>query len=277
MAEETREILQHLETAADVARAADKVGLFKKLGDFFRPKLTEQRDWESEAVEVLREKALDELESLSLSFQQVVQILDPDFDWEKVRELDPTWTHHWMDRVSHVAPEDEERRSWWAQLMAGEIQQPGTYSLRTLAIMDVLSPHEANLFARLSPYVWVGVANPHPIILPNDGSSLWRPTVGEGLALQTAGLVTRQSIGYALPLEVGERLRLRQRELVVDLSVHTAGFIRCGDLILAEAGQQIWSLTDPIPDGGYRAEILNEWGRYSDLHEQIDLRYFSNT
>ncbi len=40
MVEETREILQHLETAANVAKVADRVGLFKKLGDVFRPNIT---------------------------------------------------------------------------------------------------------------------------------------------------------------------------------------------------------------------------------------------
>ena len=86
-----------------------------------------------------------------------------------------------------------KRRTWWARLVAGEIQQPGTFSLRTMAVMDTLSTKEARLFTRLCGYVW-NPSNP-VLMLPPDDSPLWKPDFDEAAILESIGLVKFDFLG----------------------------------------------------------------------------------
>ena len=256
---------------ADVARAVDAPGLFRRLFDAALNKPPGESgpvsapDWRSEALQALRDNAVDKLANIPLTVEQAIRILEPDFDWGNLVEPNQTWSSHWLSAASKVGADDQERRTWWARLLAGEIQQPGTYSLRTIGIMDVLSPSEAELFSRLCGYVWVGTARPHPLILPRESSTLWRPDVSESLTLQAAGLIARQAQGFSWPMIAGERYRLNLGSTQVEISVNRNGSFRVGPLLLTEAGEQIWGLVDPRFQHGYLDEMLEEWRTNGDV------------
>lgn len=56
----------------------------------------------------------------------------------------PDWTARFFDACQDVA--DEEMRGLWGKLLAGEVAQPGSYSLRTLHALQHLTKGEAQLF-----------------------------------------------------------------------------------------------------------------------------------
>ena len=113
-------------------------------------------------LEVLRDNALDTMGSLDLTGEQAIRILSPDFDLAELQAPDPTWQKHWLAGASKVASDDQERQEWWARLLAGELKGPGSYSLRSIAAMDVLSREEAELFTRFAPYFWDVTNGSHP-------------------------------------------------------------------------------------------------------------------
>ena len=271
MADDLQEWGERAKVIADVARAVDAPGLFRRLFDAAlnkpprEPGPVSAPDWRSESLQALRDHAVDKLANIPLTVEEAIRILEPDFDWDNLVEPDQTWSSHWLSAASKVGTDDHERQTWWARLLAGEIQQPGTYSLRTIGIMDVLSPSEADLFSRLCGYVWVGTSRPHPLILPRESSTLWQPDVGDGLTLQAAGLIARQSQGFAWVVNAGDRLRLDLRNTRVEISVTRNGEIRIGSLLLTEAGEQIWGLVDAHIQQAYLDEILEEWRTHGDV------------
>lgn len=61
----------------------------------------------------------------------------------------------WKDEFREQAEEayDDKARATWASILAGEINEPGTYSKRMLRILSEISNREASSFVRMCSYV----------------------------------------------------------------------------------------------------------------------------
>ena len=200
-----------------------------------------------------------------------MQILEPDFSLDDLDKVNSTWQKHWTEGASNVGIDDEERRTWWANLLAGEIKQPETYSLRTLAVMDTLSSKEARLFRKLCDYVW----NPHnpALILPSKTSALWKPDFSDGALLESASLVKFNAVGdFTLSTSdegVGSEVaRTSPRRVAITFGHYTyviesprgkPVILRCGNLVLTDVGREIYRLTTPTHPQIYHDEIVQEW------------------
>ena len=65
--------------------------------------------------------------------------------------VDPDWFTRWRDSAEKVSNDDLQRL--WAKALAGEVANPGAYSLRTLEFLKDLSQAEAKQISKLAPYV----------------------------------------------------------------------------------------------------------------------------
>ena len=185
---------QYLEVARTGLDAAHKSGLLKKVFSLLPSRQQVQPvDYREEALKALRENAVETYAGLNLTVGEEARILEPGFALDDLDKVNSTWQRHWTEGASKVGIDDEERRTWWARLLAGEIQQPESYSLRTLAVMDTLSTKEAKLFTKLCDYVW----NPDDplLMLPSDKSALWKPDFSQGTLLQSIGLALFNGVG----------------------------------------------------------------------------------
>lgn len=74
---------------------------------------------------------------------------------EKVSEepLNSDWTTRFFDIVQDVS--DDEMQLLWGQILAGEIKQPKTYSLRTLELLRNMTREDAELFQKVAQFALV--------------------------------------------------------------------------------------------------------------------------
>ncbi len=119
---------------APIRRLASRI--FRRKSD---PSPVNQTHHREEAVQAALESAVERISRQELTMEQAFQIVGRVVTFDDLEKLNSTWQGHWSEGASKVGIEDEERRTWWARLLAGEIQQPGTFSLRTMAVMDTLS------------------------------------------------------------------------------------------------------------------------------------------
>ena len=77
-------------------------------------------------------------------------------------DVDHDWTARFFNDVQDVSSEEMQRI--WAKVLAGEVDQPGQFSLRTLDALHNMSVGEATLFAEACNYVAAEVM----IIYTND-------------------------------------------------------------------------------------------------------------
>ena len=252
-------ILEHIQATANVSRTTNAPGLMSRIFGRILNRHSQQMDWEEEAKNAVRENSVRRVENVTLTVAQAVQFLRADFDLNDLKEPDPTWTNHWLSGASKVSPNDHERSAWWSRLLAGEIQQQGSYSLRALGVMDVLSTAEALLFVQLAKYVWTWKDETPFIIPPTDKSSLWKPSPSDWSILLEAGLVTRPTMTLILELKNDRIYRMALGAVVASLEPRENTNIQIGFYLLSEAGQQIWRLTEPEANSLYLDELVTEW------------------
>ena len=263
------------EVAKKTIDVAEKSGFLKRIASW-RPSRRQElpvqpMDYRQEALLALQENAVETLASLSLTVREAVQILEPNFLLDDLDKVNSTWQKHWTEGASNVGLDDDERRTWWASLLAGEIRQPGNYSLRTLAVMDILSTKEAKLFTKVCEYVWH--SRNAVMILPPDSSSLWKPDFADGALLESAGLAKFDPIaGFnfrtnfedttgSLDVRTKQRLSITFgcQTYIVEGDYGEQVKLRCGPLALTDVGEEMYRLTTPTYKQFYRDELLQEW------------------
>ena len=64
--------------------------------------------------------------------------------------VNPDWATRFFDIVQDVS--DDEMQLLWGQILAGEIKQPKSYSLRTLELLRNMTKEEAELFRKVAQF-----------------------------------------------------------------------------------------------------------------------------
>ncbi len=75
--------------------------------------------------------------------------------------VDEDWIARFFNIVEDVS--NEQMQQLWGRILAGEIKQPKSYSLRTLEVLRNISPEEAAAFQRICRYI-VKIGSKHFII-----------------------------------------------------------------------------------------------------------------
>ena len=78
--------------------------------------------------------------------------------------LDDDWISRFFNYAQDIS--NDELQNLWAQILAGEVKQPKTYSLRTLQLLRNLSKSEAEIFTKVSNYA-IKYGNDH-FLLEDD-------------------------------------------------------------------------------------------------------------
>ena len=268
-----------LELAGEVWEAERKYGIIRRtasriLGRKANNQRIESIDYRRDVVKAALENAVDRIAGQELTVEQAFQIVGRVVTFEDLEKLNSTWQGHWAEGASKVGIDDEERRTWWARLLAGEIQQPGTFSLRTMAVMDTLSTDEARLFTKLCGYVWaINDDRQLSLILPHENSDLWSPDLSQITLLVNCGLVMYLATGASLTSsEIRQapsqmRLRFDNYIFAVDIPAQKSVRLRRGSLQLTPVGEEIYRLTRPSYLKQYRDEIAAEWRQSYTVHE----------
>ena len=255
---------------SDVAQVAkDTKPIWQNLPRLLRgwgsSKGSEVTDRGEDLRNLLRENARDTLASQELALDTALHILGPDFESEDV--LDPTWQKRWLLGAGNVAVADEERRTWWARLLAGEIQNPGAYSLRTLSIMDSLSPLEAQLFRRFCSWVWLNGAYEPRVIVPNGyKGKVWGMTDREVAILEGAGLVVMHSVGFNIDFLEGVGLRYQNCDLDLIIVPFKNSKFRVGTTALTTSGEQVLNLVEITQNRLYLEEVVGVLGELGKIY-----------
>jgi len=88
-------------------------------------------------------------------------------------KMDNDWIADFFERCRIVS--DEDMQTLWSKILAGEANQPGSYSKRTLAVMSLLSKDEAEMFGLYGSFLWRS-ANGARYSIDSDVSSKFWPS-----------------------------------------------------------------------------------------------------
>ena len=162
-------------------------------------------------------------------------------------EPDHDWVARFFSDVQDVSSEDMRRI--WARVLAGQVETPGTTSVRTLATLRNLSSSEAKAFSKIARYRIGNFVYPDPNT-KYDGYTL--PLMEE------VGLVrsTHEDPHF---IEVVSKPEVIHREpgyiLVVEAESSTRTHLRGHEF--TRPGKEIAQCIEPLPDMQYLGRIAH--------------------
>ncbi len=111
-------------------------------------------------------------------------------------KIERDWIVDFFDKSRIVS--DEEMQNLWSSILAGEANQPGTYSKRTLHLMASLDKKDALLFTKLCRFVWV-ISSPFPLVFESENDIYTKNDINFSSLkhLDAIGLISFESVsGY---------------------------------------------------------------------------------
>jgi len=126
--------------------------------------------------------------------------------------VDPDWVSRLFASVQDVSNEDMQ--TLWSRVLAGEVVQPGSFSLRTLEVLRNLSPDEASSFAKLA-----ALSTEPEGAIPSPGNVL--TTVGGWRAADVFGLQDAQLVDSE-PRQLSVTADANEPNMVLSFHTHLA-------------------------------------------------------
>ena len=170
--------------------------------------------------------------------------------------VDHDWAARFFDNAKDVS--NEEMQKLWAKLLAGEVERPGSASLRTLSILREMTQKEAELFARAVNYIfsgtdataWMFRANASVQALPDISVSELYSLIGAGLVIphdsELCRWVTPNLDAYCHIIYAGKKiLRLEAKRFsipIYDFSI---------------SGTQLAKYIEPTVNAEYLQQVAN--------------------
>lgn len=112
---------------------------------------------------------------------------------QSINKIDLDWLNQHYERASMYSNTDLQRL--WGRILAGETEQPGSYSKQVLSIVDLISPHEAEIFQKLLSFLFYIDGKPYIIIHSKGvlGEIKTDFTYNDLIQLQGIGLISIDS------------------------------------------------------------------------------------
>jgi hypothetical protein len=130
-------------------------------------------------IEAITKKAADEMPDL-VSDQAV----------------DQDWVFSFFSHCEDVS--NEQMQTVWARILRGEVTQPRSFSLRTLAAVKLFAFNDADLFSKLCSYVWQTPDGPVPMITngppPDEPDGITDLGLADLLNLRALGLINYETV-----------------------------------------------------------------------------------
>ena len=173
-------------------------------------------------------------------------------------EPDPDWTARFFDCVQDVSSEDMQRL--WAKVLSGEVQGPGTTSLRTLEVLRNMTARDAVMFQEVCSYVitdfvfkYDEVQEGHPVL-----------SFHNFLLLENAGLVAAGAMLMKnFELNQSNPTYLVYQQLLLKMcATSEAAKIQVPIYFLTPAGSELYRLANCTP----QTEYLRYFSRF--LHSK---------
>jgi uncharacterized repeat protein (TIGR03899 family) len=185
--------------------------------------------------------------------------------------LDEDWTTRFFKIAEEVS--NEEMQTLWGKILAGEIKQPKTYSLRTLELIRNLSKLEANTFMKVANFA-VKSENANFLFKTNDDnllSNTYNINYGDIALLIEIGLIQPGDfVSYQMLQKTTDNQRVFTAGNVVIIAKVKANTptIQMPVNVFTNAGNELIKLINPNPPFDYLTSVAK-----SIKNENVDVKY----
>ena len=179
-------------------------------------------------------------------------------------EPDHDWTARFFSEVQDVSSEDMQ--VLWARILAGEVEAPGSTSIRTLSILRNMARRDAELFVRLCGFCWdTGMITP---LIYDTTSKIYTSNginfnaVGH---LESLGLIRLVDLGSIVRKNIPKTAQIFYygRPLVLTFPNESGNDLDIGQSALTQAGRELAPICGSTPVAGFFEYVYDRWAAKS--------------
>ncbi|CAG0937070.1 hypothetical protein TFLX_05976 [Thermoflexales bacterium] len=180
------------------------------------------------------------------------------------KPVDEDWMVQFFNYAQDVG--NEEMQQLWAKLLAGEVSNPGSYSLRTLQAVRLLQPSDAAIFQKFASYIWDGNMHFHCSATKELLSQKGILHV-HLLHLDAIGLLQVHSTTALIYADPDTRTFYYGSQGYV---FHNSQRIVVHTYLVTDVGQELVKLCEFEPDEEYLSALLEHWRAHGAEVEKLE-------
>ncbi len=233
------------EAQADIIKATSKIKI-SKLEQRAVNRFLQEESAKQQNIETITTKAIPLLNEAA----------DP-------AKIERDWIVDFFDKSRIVS--DVDMQELWSAILAGEANQPGTYSKRTLHTMASLDKRDALLLNKLYSFVWLVGVTCTQVPLVFDSQNAIYTNIGINFSslkhLDAIGLISFDPLsGYLhtalpkhVPVSYGGKL------ITLELPENENNVLKAGHVLFTDVGLQLAQLCQSKTVNGFEEFVMAEW------------------
>lgn len=165
----------------------------------------------------------------------------------------------WSTRFRNIAKDvsSEEMQFIWGKVLASEVENPGSFSLRTLETIRNLSKAEAATFQKIIPYI---IQMDGVYFLASDKGIMEKYGIAYAdiMVLDECGLIELSAVSYNSTMKNGYKRNLitDARIAVVSGTTETPIRVSFDAYALTNAGRELYKILAHSPNNDYFMEVI---------------------
>lgn len=178
----------------------------------------------------------------------------------KPENIEDDWLMHFFDKCKLAS--DKEMQTLWSKILAGEANEPGAYSKKTVELLSILDKKDAQLFSNLCIYS-IASGSVFPIIHDVQNEIYTKRGINfQSLShLEDIGLVKFDNLtGFALqrlPKQI--TLLYFGIPMFIESKEEANNKLNIGKVMLTKAGQELAPIAGSVMDIEFMKYLIGEW------------------
>ncbi len=198
------------------------------------------------------------------NIEKIASLAIPDLRPDaKPENLQNDWLAHFFDKCRLVS--DAEMQTLWGKLLAGETNQPGTFSRRTVELVSALDKGDAQLFTNLCRFAWHirGVA---PLVYDVEYELYNRERINFGSLthLDDIGLITFDNLNSFAKKGFPKRaiVSYYDRPASIEFQGESNNDLNIGRVLLTKVGHELAPICGSTEAEGFYSYVFSEWRKH---------------
>ena len=159
---------------------------------------------------------------------------------------------------------EPEMQTVWSRILAGEANNPGSFSRKTVNLVADLDTLDAALFVNLCCFIWESDSDRFPLIFETTDDIYTKSginfiSIGE---LETLGLIRVNTLTGFIRRETGRmNLSYFEQRVVLEPELGEDGYrnLSIGNTLLTKSGVELSKICGTSPVDGYYEHVCNKW------------------
>lgn len=172
--------------------------------------------------------------------------------------IDADWITRFFDSVADVST--DKMQQIWGKILAGEVNNPGKFSLRTIEPVRNMSQKDAELFVKIAPFL---VSSDSGMLISSDSELLLKYglSYGDIMVLDECGLINSSgtlNLNLQLTKDHSEVIYNPERMGLLNSESDEGVKVSFGVYALTRVGKELYSIVDIRPNNDYIVDLFKQ-------------------